>query len=192
MNIYLQLFLTFFEIGAVSFGGGYGMIPMIRQKCLSHGWFSEEGIVNFIAVAESTPGPIAVNMATYIGSSQAGFLGALVSVLGVILPSFIIILLICMILKNFLNLIGVKWAMNGIKAVIIGLILSASITIFLSLIFGLSSVKDNFSFDYKALIVLAIIALVSFVYTKIRKTKPSPILLIIISAPLGILFYGLF
>lgn len=191
MNIYLQLFLTFFEIGAISFGGGYGMIPMIRQKCLANGWFTEEGIVNFIAVAESTPGPIAVNMATYVGSTQAGFLGALLSVLGVILPSFIIILLICLILKNFLNLIGVKWAMNGIKAVIIGLILSASITIFLSLVFGLTSVKDNFSFDHNALIILSIIALFSFIYTKIRKTKPSPILLIIISAPLGILFYGL-
>ena len=191
MNIYLQLFLTFFEIGAVSFGGGYGMIPMIRQKCLSHGWFTEEGIVNFIAVAESTPGPIAVNMATYIGSSQAGFLGSLVSVLGVILPSFIIILLICMILKNFLNLIGVKWAMNGIKATIIGLILAASFTIFLSLVFGLSHINDSISFDIKPVIILSIIAIFSALYEKIRKAKPSPITLIILSIPLGMLFYGL-
>ena len=90
MPLLLDLFLTFFKIGAVSFGGGYAMIPLVTEEALRFG-FSNDAIINFIAVAESTPGPIAINMATFIGSSKAGFLGALLSTLGVVLPSFIII-----------------------------------------------------------------------------------------------------
>ena len=95
MPVLLKLFLTFLKIGAVSFGGGYGMISLIREEVLSNGWATEEGFLNMIAVAESTPGPIAVNMATYIGSTnyEIGWLGGLIATLGVILPSFIIILL---------------------------------------------------------------------------------------------------
>ena len=89
-----QLFWTFLEIGAVSFGGGYGMISLIREKVLLHGWLEETQFLSFIAVSESTPGPLAVNMATFIGSSQAGLPGALVATLGVVLPSFVIILLV--------------------------------------------------------------------------------------------------
>ena len=92
--IYLELFLTFLQIGAFSFGGGYGMISLIREKVLMYGWLTEEEMLNMIAVAESTPGPIAVNMATFVGSSQGGFLGAILATLGVVLPSFIIILII--------------------------------------------------------------------------------------------------
>ena len=92
--IYLKLFLTFFEIGAVSFGGGYGMVSLIREKVLLNGWLTQSGFLDIIAVSESTPGPLAVNMATFVGSSQAGFLGSVCATLGVVLPSFIIILLI--------------------------------------------------------------------------------------------------
>ena len=89
--IYLQLFLTFLEVGAVSFGGGYGMISLIREIVLGNGWLTEAQFMSFIAVSESTPGPLAVNIATFIGSSQAGFFGALCATIGVILPSFFII-----------------------------------------------------------------------------------------------------
>ena len=92
--MFLKLFLTFLEIGAVSFGGGYGMISLIREKVLLNGWLSEAEFLSFIAVSESTPGPLAVNMATFIGASQGGVLGALCATLGVVLPSFFIILLI--------------------------------------------------------------------------------------------------
>ena len=84
--IYLSLFLTFLKIGTFSFGGGYGMISVIRDECLSIGWLNEEQLMNFIAVAESTPGPIAINMATFVGSSQGGLLGAIVATAGVVLP----------------------------------------------------------------------------------------------------------
>ena len=88
--IYLELFLTFLQIGAFSFGGGYGMISLIREKVLMHGWLTEEELLNMIAVAESTPGPIAVSMATFIGSEQGGIPGAMLATLGVVLPSFFI------------------------------------------------------------------------------------------------------
>ena len=92
--IYLQLFLNFLMIGALSFGGGYGMISLVRETVLRHGWLTEAEFLSFIAVSESTPGPLAINMATFIGSSQGGFPGALIATLGVVLPSFFIILLI--------------------------------------------------------------------------------------------------
>ena len=100
--IYFELFLTFLEIGAVSFGGGYGMISLIREAVLSNHWLTESELINFIAVSESTPGPLAVNMATFIGSSQGGVLGSLLATLGVVLPSFVIILLIAAVLSNLL------------------------------------------------------------------------------------------
>ena len=112
--IYLKLFLIFLEIGAVSFGGGYGMISIIREKVLAFGWLSEDEFVNFIAVSESTPGPLAVNMATFVGSSQAGFIGGLIATLGVVLPSFVIIffrrwLMNCSVRKEISFLSSLAW-----------------------------------------------------------------------------------
>ena len=98
----LKLFLTFLEIGAVSFGGGYGMISLMREKALLNAWLTEEELLNFIAVAESTPGPIAVNMATFIGASRGGLLGSICATAGVVLPSFIIILIIAALIGNLL------------------------------------------------------------------------------------------
>ena len=101
--IYVQLFLNFLMIGALSFGGGYGMISLVRETVLSHGWLTESDFLSFIAVSESTPGPLAVNMATFIGSSQGGLLGAFFATLGVVLPSFVIILLIAAVLQNLMK-----------------------------------------------------------------------------------------
>ena len=98
--IYLELLLAFLKVGLFSFGGAYGAIPLIRDVVLSHGWMDEEYLTYMIAVSESTPRPIMVNLATYVGSTEAGFLGALVATLAVVLPSFIIILLITALLKN--------------------------------------------------------------------------------------------
>lgn len=188
--IYLTLFLTFLKIGAVSFGGGYAMIPLIRDEVLSHGWLSESEFINFIAVAESTPGPIAVNMATFIGSSAGGILGSALATLGVVLPSFIIILLIIAVFKNLLKLAGVKWAIEGIKPVVCALIIGTGATMMLSAITGIKTVKSAFSFDYKAVIILAVIIACSLLYKKLFKKKISPILLIVISAILGLIFYS--
>lgn len=98
--IYLTLFIEFFKVGLFSFGGGFGMIPLIQDAVIRHNWMSEDAFYNFIGVCESTPGPIAVNMATYVGSTQAGLPGGIVATLGVITPSFFIILLIAAVIKN--------------------------------------------------------------------------------------------
>ena len=98
---FLILFLTFFKLGIMTFGGGYAMIPLLTDEVLSQGWLTSDEILNFIAVSESTPGPIAINMATFIGASQYGFIGALLATLGVVLPSFIIILIIYYWQKTF-------------------------------------------------------------------------------------------
>ena len=98
--IYLELFYEFFIIGLFTFGGGYAMIPLIKDTVINNGWLTLEEFYNFIGICESTPGPIAVNMATYIGSTQGGLLGSLCATLGVVLPSFIIILLIAMCLQK--------------------------------------------------------------------------------------------
>ena len=185
--IYLTLFLTFLKIGAVSFGGGYGMISLIRETVLENAWLTEEEFLNFIAVAESTPGPLAVNMATFIGSSQAGFLGALIATLGVILPSFVIILIIAALIKNLLKYAGVKSVLSGIRPTIVGLILATALTMFITQVFGFTSVGDSFFFDWRALLIFLIVAAVAVLWRVFKKRQFSPILLILLSGGLGIL-----
>ncbi len=190
MPILLELFLIFFKIGAVSFGGGYAMIPLVIDEVSL--WFSEQEIMNFIAVCESTPGPIAINMATYVGASQAGFFGALVATFAVVLPAFVIILLIASLINGLLKFAGVKAFLSGVKIVVVGLILSTSITLFLSVLIGTNTLGGQVKFDYKVPIILLIICTFSFIFKKITKKKASAILLIIFSALLGMIFYGLF
>ena len=189
--IYLELFLTFFEIGLFTFGGGYAMISIIREKVLAFGWLTEEELLNMIAVSESTPGPIAVNMATFVGSTQAGILGSLVATLGVILPSFIIILLISVLLKNFLKYKGVSAFLGGVRPAVVGLILATAITTGLSIISGFKSIGDAFSPDLRGIIILTLIIAFAFAFKKIKKKKPSPILMILISAGLGMAAYSI-
>ena len=193
MLIYLQLFLTFLKIGAISFGGGYAMIPLIQDEVISHGWLNSEQILNFIAIAESTPGPIAINMATFIGSSQGGILGSICATFGVILPSFIIILIVASVLTGLLKFAGVKAFIGGIRPVVVGLILGTAITIIMQVIFGFANIKEStINFDYKALVIFVIVAGISIAVKKKTKKAISPILLILISAVLGLILYGIF
>ncbi|MBQ9692654.1 MAG: chromate transporter [Clostridia bacterium] len=188
--IYLELFLTFLQIGAVSFGGGYGMISMIREQTLSHGWLTEEELLNMIAVAESTPGPIAVNMATFVGSTQGGILGSLFATLGVVLPSFIIILIISAFIRNLLKFAGVKAFLGGIRPVVVGLILATAATMLLSTLLSLKTVSElTLKPDIAGIIIFALLLAISFVFKKVKKKKPSPIVMILISAGLGMVLY---
>jgi len=189
--LYLRLFLLFLEIGAVSFGGGYGMLSVIRDAVLSRGMLTEEELMNFIAVSESTPGPIAINMATFIGASQGGLLGAFLATLGVVLPAFTIILLIAAILKNLLKYKGVQGFLSGVRPAVAALILATAVTMGIRTFFGLGSVYDDFSFNYKGLIILGVLIAVGLGSKYLLKKKASPIVMILISAVLGIVFYGL-
>ena len=190
--IYLELFLTFLKIGAVSFGGGYAMIPLIQDEVVTNGWLSINEILNFIAVSESTPGPIAINMATFVGSSQGGLFGAFCATLGVVLPSFVIILIIASVIKGLLKYAGVQAFLNGLRPVVVGLILGTAITIFMQVIFAFENIETSIiAFDYKALIIFAIVVGIHLFYKWKSKKAISPILLIILSAILGLILYGI-
>jgi len=186
----LTLFLTFLEVGAVSFGGGYGMISLLCEKVLEHGWLTEEEMMNFIAVAESTPGPIAVNMATFVGSTQAGVLGAFVATLGIVLPAFIIMLIIASLVKNFINYAGVKAFIGGVKPSVVALIIGTAITMGLSVFLGISTNTDTVTFNIQAVVIMLILLEVDLLIRNYLKQKPNAIVMIIISAILGILIYS--
>ena len=188
--IYLTLFLSFLEIGAVSFGGGYGMISLIRETVLSNGWLSEDRFSDFFAVSESTPGPIAVNIATFIGSSKGGISGALLATLGVVLPAFIIILIIASFSGGLLKKKGVEAFLSGVRPTVIALIIGTAITMGLKTFLGIGSGSFRFDVDIKAIIILIIITALALFIKHVLKKKATPILLIIISAALGILFYA--
>lgn len=126
MNKKLDLFLTFLKIGAFTFGGGYAMIPLIqREVCTNKKWLEEKDILEIVAIAESTPGPVAINAATFVGYRTAGFFGACLATLGVVLPSFLIISLISLVLDKVQELRAVRYAFMGIRAAVLALILKA-------------------------------------------------------------------
>lgn len=189
MPILLELFLTFLKVGAVSFGGGYGMISLLSEEVVSKGWLTSSEFLDFIAVSESTPGPIAINMATFVGTSLYGFLGGLAATVGVVLPAFIIILLVASLISNLLKFAGVQGFLKGVRPVVVGLIIATGILITLSLLCGVSKIGDAFNFDYKSLIILALVCAFYFLYKKLFKKEVSVIILILFSALLGIVFY---
>ena len=127
MNILFELFLTFAKIGLFTFGGGYAMISMIEHACVdSKQWVSHDDMMNITVIAESTPGPIAINCATFVGYKQKGLVGAIAATLGIVLPSFIVIYLIAMLLDNFLEIAVIANAFKEIKLAVGILILDAA------------------------------------------------------------------
>ncbi len=179
--IYLELFLTFFKIGLFTFGGGYAMLPLIQDEVINHGWMEVQEIVNFIAVSESTPGPFAINISTYVGIETGGILGAICATLGVVLPSFIVILIVAKIYKKFKESKTVSGVMTGLRPAVIGLIGSAIVTILISVFFpeGLSFTNIVPS---EFLVSLAItVVMIVLVFKKVH-----PIAIISLSAAAGI------
>ena len=182
--IYLELFLGFLKVGCFTFGGGYGAVALIRDVVLSNGWLSEDMVTYMIAVSESTPGPIMVNMATYIGSSQGGLLGAVVGTLGVVLPSFFIILLVSTLLAAAIKNRYVQAVLRGLKPCVVGIVLAT----------GCYMVIRNCltaPLDLRACFITGCLALALIFYPRITKKKLSPIALICISAVLGIMVYSI-
>ncbi len=191
MMAYFQLFYTFFMIGAVTFGGGYAMLPLIRQE-VGERWgdlISQESLLNFVAVSESTPGPFAINMATYVGATVGGqsgnvfhsVLGSFCATLGVVLPSFIIILIVARCYEKFKTNRIVKGCMTGLKPAVVGLIGGAILSVLLTVFFpaGLSvGVFTDINF-YVSLAIFVGMAILAF-------KKVHPIIIICISAVLGI------
>lgn len=174
------LFFTFLKIGLFTFGGGYAMIPLIQSEITErHKWMTTEDIFNIIVIAESTPGPISVNSATYVGYKVAGFWGALFATLGLITPSFIIIYIISLILDKFLAITIVNNAFLGIQAAVAILIIDAGITL------GKKMQRNFFS------IFILLIAFTAQILINVFEWNFSSIYFIIIGLTLGLLFYGL-
>lgn len=187
--IYLKLFLTFLKIGAFSFGGGYGMISLMTEEVLKNGWLTHEEILSFIGVETVIPGPIAVNMATYIGYSQGGAFGSAISTLGVILPSFVIILIISAILKNLLKYKSVNAVLSSVMPAVAALIFATAVSMALRTIFDLKAVESTFNIDFKGLGIFITVAVIHIVYKKILKKEISPVILIGISGVIGAAIY---
>lgn len=184
--IYLKLFYEFFLIGLFTFGGGYAMIPLIKETVINNGWLTLDEFYSFIGVCESTPGPIAVNMATYIGSTQGGILGSISATLGVVLPSFIIILLIAICLKKFVKNKHFKNFIKGVKPVIVSLILFAGITLLIKCI-GIDIDTFEININFISIIIFVLITIIYVAVLKIFKRKVSSIQIILISGILGII-----
>ena len=190
--IYLQLFLIFLKVGAFAFGGGYAMLSLIGDSVLKYGWMTEEELLNFVGVETVIPGPIAVNMATYIGYEQGGFLGALLATIGVVLPSFIIILVVAACIKNLLKYPPVKTFIASMRPALGGLIVSVAVTMALAVFLGIDTVSSiNLSFDPRTLVVLAVVIAIPIIWKRIKKKEFSSILLVVISGVVGMLLFGI-
>ena len=189
MTAFLSLFLTFFKIGAFTFGGGYAMLPFIQQEVLRHQWVAEKDLINFIAVSESTPGPFAINMATYIGSQVGGdygvwgsIFGSLCATLGVVLPSFIVILIVARFYEKYKQSRIVKGCMSGLKPAVVGLIGAAILSVVGEVLFpaGVALAVFTDPHFYVSLGIFALTCTLAF------WKKVHPIWLILLSAGLGI------
>lgn len=186
--ICFDLLIGFLKVGLFAFGGAYGAIPLIRDVVLSYGWIEDEMLTYMIAVSESTPGPIMVNLATYVGSSQAGFPGAVIATTAVILPSFISVLLIMVLLKKLLKNQYVQAVLRGLRPCITGIILATGIFMILQHSLGSFSAL---SVDTTAIIMTIVLGALYFGSRKVLKNGISPIGLIGISALAGLIVYGL-
>lgn len=184
--IYLTLFLEFFKMGALTFGGGYAMIPFIEETVLHHGWMTMRELVNFIAVSESTPGAFAVNISTYVGSEVGGLFGSLCATVGLVLPPFILILIIAKCYEKFKESTIVGGVMLGLKSTVVGLIGATVFSVAADIFFpnGLSFATlgaDLSSPNIWFMIVIFAVMLILLLYKKL-----NPILIIVLSAGAGI------
>ena len=185
--IYLDLFWGFLKVGLFSFGGAYAAIPLIREVVLSYGWLDDEMLSYMIAVSESTPGPIMINLATYVGTSQAGMLGALIASFTVTLPAFLIILLVTVVLAKVIDNKYFQSVLQGIIPCVIGIILATGGFMILKNMFG----ESFLSVDLYAVIITVLLFAIYWGFKKLKKKAISPIMLICISAVLGIIVYRL-
>lgn len=185
--IYLSLFLEFLKIGMFAFGGAYGAIPLIQETVIRNGWMNDSMFSNMVAISESTPGPIMVNAAAYIGNHQAGLAGAFAATLGVVLPSFIIILLITIAFQKLIKNKKVQMVLRGIKPCLMGVILATGLYMMYKVIFPTGIAFQNA--DYVSLLILILLVVISFAFHQQKGCEISPVLLIVISAIAGCILY---
>lgn len=185
--IYLLLFWEFFKTGLFAIGGGLATIPFLKEIAAKYGWFTIDTLTTMIAVSESTPGPIGVNMATYVGYETAGVLGAIVATVALVLPSLIIICIIAKMLQKFRDAKIVQGIFVGLRPAVVGFIISACVTIFLTALFRVDVFQTTHNwmdlFQWKS--ILLFMGLCGFYWWK---PKLHPIVIILIAACVGMLF----
>ena len=186
--IYIELLIGFLKVGCFAFGGAYGAIPLIRDVVMAYGWIDEEMLTYMIGVSESTPGPIMVNIATYAGSSQGGFVGALIAILGVITPAFLIIILIMALLKNALKNQYVQAVIGGLRPCVIGIVLATGLYMVIS---NCIKIESELIINAQSIIITVILMVSMLGYKRIVKKKLSPIMLILLSAVVGVVVCGI-
>lgn len=182
--IYLRLFYEFFKTGLFSVGGGLATLPFLYDISTKTGWFSTEGIADMVAISESTPGPIGVNMATYAGFQTAGILGSIAATVGLVTPSVIVILIIAMFLKKFRNNVYVERVFYGLRPASLAMISAAFVSIVLIAIVNIPLFKSTGSL--LDLVSLPALVMAAVIFVLNRKTNWHPIWFILASAVLGI------
>ena len=176
----ISLFLTFLKLGLFSIGGGTTMLTLLQGELVEkRKWINNDELMEMTAISESTPGPIAINLATYLGYSRGGFLGALLATLGVVLPPFVIMFIISMFFQNLLQFEAIQYAFMGVKCGVVFLLCKVSITL----------IKENKK-DWLALVLMIIVTILMVIFT-IFAINFSAIYFILIGAVLGLLIYGL-
>ncbi len=186
----LELFWTFFKIGLFTFGGGYAMLPLIESEVIGHGWATTEDIVDFIAISESTPGPFAVNISTFIGRTVGGVPGAFCATFGVVLPSFLVILIVSKFFAKFKESRAVKGAMTGLRPAVVGLIASALLSVGQSVFVptgGLTRFTSEALPEFKDVLPFIISIALFAVSAVLAFKKKHPIMIICLSAAVGII-----
>jgi chromate transporter len=184
--IYLQLFISFFKIGLFSFGGGYGMIPLIQREIETYQWITTQDYINIISISEMTPGPIAVNTATFVGYKAGGILGGFLATFGVVLPSIILVLIASHFLSRFKDHPLLKSIIWGIKPIVVALIIGAMIFVARNtLLKEVTSLQDFFSFKIFQDVSIAGVGILVLCLVLLR-LKLHPIIIILISAVAGI------
>ena len=186
--MHLKLFWEFFKVSCFTFGGAYGAIPLIRDMVLGNGWITDERLSYMIAVSESTPGPIIINLATYVGNDQGGFFGSLIATLGVVVPAYFMILLIVTIMRNVIKNKYVQAVLQGLKPCVTGIILATGVYM---VIRNILPITANSIIDIRHFAITLVLAAIMLLYPKVIQKPLSPIALICVSAVLGILIYSI-
>ena len=184
--IYLQLFLSFLQIGALSFGGGYAAMPLIQEQVVPlHGWLSMEAFTDLVTIAEMTPGPIAVNSATFVGTQIAGLGGAVVATLGCILPSCIIVTLLAYIYTKYRNMSLLQGTLASLRPAVVAMIAKAGVTILVSAFFisgTIDLVREN--------VCIRMVVFFGAALVLLRKFKMNPILVMVLCGVANMIFCG--
>lgn len=188
--IYLQLFFSFLKVGSFAFGGGYAMLSLIGEAVMSYGWMTQEDFLSFLGVETLIPGPIVINMATYVGYQKAGFLGALLTTVGVVLPSFVIILIVAAFIRNLLKYPPVKVFITSMRPALSGLLAAVAVTMALTVFLGIDTIQTaRITWDWRSFLILAVVIAVPALWSRHKKKEFSSILLVTISGILGMLLF---